>query len=157
MTLSRAKRFLKNVMKRKEIVPFRVFTGGVGRKGQCKGTGCANGRWPKKSAIFLLDLVRNAEVNARNKKLKTERVYISHVGVNRARHGRRRKYRAHGRINQIRSNPCHVEFIVEERQGKVPKSKAKSEHKKSPKIDTLDKKMRRNARYAKQVFRVHNE
>lgn len=155
MTLGRAKRFLKNVMKRKEIVPFRVFTGGVGRDAQCKGTGCANGRWPKKSALFLMDLVRNAEVNARNKNLPTDRVRITHIACNRARCGRRRKYRAHGRINQIRSQPTHVELFVEEIQRKVPKSRARPEFTKNKRTTpALDKSLRRNARIARRLFRI---
>lgn len=75
MSCSRAKRFLKNVIRKREIVPFRrhtgmkyihicllfhsfdclfVFEGGIGRKAQCRGTGCAQGRWPKKSCYYLL-------------------------------------------------------------------------------------------------------
>lgn len=34
MSLRRAQRFLKNVIAKKEIVPFRRFNGGVGRKAQ---------------------------------------------------------------------------------------------------------------------------
>lgn len=34
MSLRRAQRFLKNVVAKKEIVPFRRFNGGVGRKAQ---------------------------------------------------------------------------------------------------------------------------
>merc|ERR1712130_815020 len=78
MNCSRAKRFLKNVIKKKEIVPFRRHTGGIGRHSQCRGTGCSQGRWPKKSCYFLLDLVRNAEVNARSKGLKST-VCISRI------------------------------------------------------------------------------
>ena len=37
--------------------------------------------------------------------------------VNQACHGRRRTYRAHGRINAYMSSPCHVEIILTE---KVP-------------------------------------
>jgi len=48
MTLARAKTFLKNVIKRKEIVPYRRHTGRIGRHGQCKVLGTSQGRWPKK-------------------------------------------------------------------------------------------------------------
>lgn len=34
MPLRRAQRYLKNVIAKKEIVPFRRFNGGVGRKAQ---------------------------------------------------------------------------------------------------------------------------
>ena len=35
--------------------------------------------------------------------------------VNQACHGRRRTYRAHGRINAYMSSPCHVEVILTEK------------------------------------------
>ena len=35
MTLIRAKKYLNNVLQKKEIVPFRRFTGKCGRKAQC--------------------------------------------------------------------------------------------------------------------------
>ena len=102
--------------------------------------------------------MRNAEVNARTKGLKVENCYISHVAVNRAREGRRRTYRAHGRINPFNSHPCHVELFVEERQGTVPKSKDRSQFKKNFKLGTgaLTKRQRRNDRKAKQLFKVNS-
>eukprot|EP00494_Astrolonche_serrata_P024626 UN24885 len=36
MSLTRAKEYLDNVLKHKEIVPFRIHTGGVGRQSQGK-------------------------------------------------------------------------------------------------------------------------
>ena len=39
MPLKRAVRFLENVKEKKEIVPFRHFNGGVGRKAQAKAWG----------------------------------------------------------------------------------------------------------------------
>ena len=66
---------------------------------QCKGTGWSQGRWPEKSAKFLLDLLKNAESNAEVKNLNVPSLVISHAQVNRAPHQRRRTYRAHGRIN----------------------------------------------------------
>jgi large subunit ribosomal protein L17e len=39
MPLKRAIRFLENVKEKKEIVPFRRFKGGVGRKAQAKAWG----------------------------------------------------------------------------------------------------------------------
>ncbi|KAI1285047.1 60S ribosomal protein L17 [Halotydeus destructor] len=64
MPLRRAQRYLKNVISKTEIVPFRRFNGGVVRKAQVKPYGCTQGRWPQKSAEFLLQLLRNAESNA---------------------------------------------------------------------------------------------
>lgn len=58
MPLKRAIRFLENVKEKKEIVPFRRFVHCVGRKAQAKAWGTTQGRWPQKSAEFLLHLLR---------------------------------------------------------------------------------------------------
>lgn len=58
------------------------------------------GRWPKKSAEFLLQLLKNAESNADYKGLDVDRLVVEHIQVNHAPCLRRRTYRAHGRINR---------------------------------------------------------
>ncbi|GAB6023078.1 60S ribosomal protein L17 [Chamberlinius hualienensis] len=121
MALRRAQRFLKNVINKKECVPFRRFNGGVGRCAQAKQWGCTQGRWPKKSAEFLLQLLKNAESNADLKGLDVDHLVIDHIQVNRAPHMRRRTYRAHGRINPYMSSPCHIEVILNEKDQAVSK------------------------------------
>merc|ERR1712122_219177 len=96
----------------KEIVPFRRFMGGVGRHAQAKVHGTAQGRWPLKSAEFLLQLLKNAESNAEYKGLDPDHLVIDHIQVNRAPKMRRRTYRAHGRINPYMSSPCHIEVCL---------------------------------------------
>lgn len=81
MTLRRAQRFLKNVTEFKECVPFRRFNSGVGRTAQAKQWGTSIGRWPKKSADFLLQLLKNAEANADYKGLDIDRLVIDHIQV----------------------------------------------------------------------------
>jgi len=80
------------------------------------------GRWPKKSAEFLLQLLRNAEANADCKGLDADRLVVHHIQVNRAQCLRRRTYRAHGRINPYMSSPCHVEVILTEKEEVVSKA-----------------------------------
>ena len=124
MPLKRAQRYLKNVMEKKEIVPFRRFCGGVGRAAQTKNhklSGTAQGRWPHKSAEFLLQLLRNAESNAEFKGLDTDHLVIEHIAVQRAPKMRRRTYRAHGRINPYMSSPCHIEVFLAEKEEVVSK------------------------------------
>lgn len=121
MPLRRAQRFLKNVTDKKECVPFRRFNGGVGRCAQAKQWGTTQGRWPKKSAEFLLQLLRNAESNADYKGLDVDRLVIDHIQVNRAPCLRRRTYRAHGRINPYMSSPCHIELSLLEKEDVVAK------------------------------------
>lgn len=67
---------------------------------QAKQWGTTQGRWPRKSADFLLQLLKNAESNADYRGLDTDRLVIEHIQVNRAPRLRRRTYRAHGRINR---------------------------------------------------------
>ncbi|VDK44913.1 unnamed protein product [Anisakis simplex] len=135
MPLKRAIRFLENVKEMKEIVPFRKFNHCVGRKAQAKAWGHTQGRWPKKSAEFLLQLLRNAESNAEYKGLDTDHLVVEHIQVQRAAKMRRRTYRAHGRINPYMSSPCHIEVILSEKEEVVAKpaegvTKTKKESKK---------------------------
>merc|ERR1712150_414356 len=74
------------------------------------------GRWPKKSAEFLMQLLKNAESNAETKGLDAEHLVIEHIQVNAAPKMRRRTYRAHGRINPYMSSPCQVEIILVEKE-----------------------------------------
>merc|ERR1711862_443437 len=104
-----AQSYLSDVCEKKQCVPFRKFIGGIGRTAQAKQFKMSQGRWPVKSAKVLLDLLRNAESNAEFKNLDTDNLVIEHIQVNAAAQGRRRTYRAHGRINAYMSSPCHIE------------------------------------------------
>merc|ERR1712165_615851 len=122
--------YLKNVIGHKECVPFRRFNGAVGRCAQAKQFKHVQGRWPKKSAEFMLQLLKNAESNAETKGLDAESLVIDHIQVNAAPKMRRRTYRAHGRINPYMSSPCHIEMILVEREQAIAKTSAEPERKK---------------------------
>jgi large subunit ribosomal protein L17e len=81
---------------------------------------CTQGRWPIKSAEFVLGLLKNLAANAETQGLDVEKLKISHAQVNRAPHMRRRTYRAHGRINPYKSSPCHIEMYAVESEEVVP-------------------------------------
>jgi len=81
----------------------------------------------------MLDLLKNAESNAESKDLNTDLCYISHIQVNGARQGRRRTYRAHGRINPFMNNPCHIELVLTERDAPVAKAEGADKLKKKSK------------------------
>merc|ERR1711909_89524 len=130
MHVKRATRYLKNVIAKKEVVPFTHFNGAVGRKAQAKAWGVTQGRWPKKSAEFLLQLLKNAESNAEFKGLDTDHLVIEHIQVNRAPKMRRRTYRAHGRINPYMSTPCHIEVILAEREQAIARPTEEEDKKK---------------------------
>jgi hypothetical protein len=65
LELTKAKKYLEDVLAHKQAIPFRRFCGGVGRTAQAKSRHSnGQGRWPVKSATFLLGLLKNAESNA---------------------------------------------------------------------------------------------
>eukprot|EP01094_Clydonella_sp_ATCC50884_P018068 TRINITY_DN3276_c0_g1_i2.p2 TRINITY_DN3276_c0_g1~~TRINITY_DN3276_c0_g1_i2.p2 ORF type:complete len:176 (-),score=67.50 TRINITY_DN3276_c0_g1_i2:39-566(-) len=124
LSLVKARRFLEDVLEHKRVVPFRRFTGGIGRPAMMKGTGWSQGRWPAKSCNFLLDLITNLEATAEVKELDPEHLVLKHVQVQRAPKYRRRTYRAHGRINAYMCSPCHIQLIATEDEAPVPKPAA---------------------------------
>jgi len=122
-SLKRAQAYLQHVLDHKEAVPFRRFNRGIGRTAQSKAFYLApQARWPVKSAEFLLNLLQNAESNAEEKGLDVEQLKVTHIQVNQAQRGRRRTYRAHGRINPFMSSPCHIELVLTESEATVAKS-----------------------------------
>ncbi|XP_046864499.1 60S ribosomal protein L17-like [Xenia sp. Carnegie-2017] len=144
MHIRKANRYLKDVVAKKQIVPFRRFKGGVGRKAQAKNFNVpgSQGRWPKKSAEILLQLLKNAESNAELKGLDVDSLVVEHIQVNQAAKMRRRTYRAHGRINPYMSSPCHVEMILAEKGQIVPKAEDEMEVKKVSKKKEKREKMK---------------
>ena len=66
MEFNAAKKYLEDVIAMRRCIVFRRFCGGVGRTAQAKNEGSTNGqgRWPKKSAEMLLNILKNAESNA---------------------------------------------------------------------------------------------
>ncbi|KAL8111631.1 large ribosomal subunit protein uL22y-like [Apium graveolens] len=122
LPLIKAKRYLEDVLAHKQAIPFTRFCRGVGRTAQAKNRHSnGQGRWPAKSAKFILDLLKNAESNAEVKGLDVDALYISHIQVNQAQKQRRRTYRAHGRINPYMSSPCHIELTLSEKEEPVKK------------------------------------
>ena len=56
-----------------------------------------------------------------DKSLDLDKLYIANISVNQAMQGRRRTFRAHGRVNPYMSSPCHVEIILKEKADGVMK------------------------------------
>ena len=124
MDIKRAEQYLNNVLAKKEAIPFRRFTGCIGRKAQSKnvpGAPTTQVRWPKKSVEHVLSLLLAAKANGTNKGLKTETMFVSHIAVQQAPYQRRRTYRAHGRINPYMCSPSHIQIVLSEKAVPVPK------------------------------------
>ncbi|KFP82934.1 60S ribosomal protein L17 [Apaloderma vittatum] len=118
MHIHKATKSLKDVTLKKQRVPFRRYNGGVGR---CAQWGWTQGRWPKKSAEFLLHMLKNVESNAELKGLDVDSLVIEHIQVNKAPKMCWRTYRAHGRINPYMSSPFHIEMILTKKEQINPK------------------------------------
>jgi large subunit ribosomal protein L17e len=117
-------KYLHAVIEKKRCVPFRRFNGGVGRTAQAKEFKHTQGRWPVKSAKVVIGLLENLVANAESKSLDVEKLVLTHVQCNEAQRGRRRTYRAHGRINAYMNTPCHVEMFAEEKEENIARPKA---------------------------------
>ena len=124
MPVSKAMRFMDDVLAFKAVVPFVKYTGGIGKKAQAKQVKSPgnNGRWPVKATAVIKDLLINAVANATSKNLDVDTLYISHAQCNRAPAGRRRTYRAHGRIGKYASQPAHIEFVLTAKKEGVAKA-----------------------------------
>ncbi|KAH9891591.1 60S ribosomal protein L17/L23 [Cubamyces menziesii] len=125
LKLTKAYAYLSDVKDHKQVIPFRRFSGGVGRASQAKQFKATQGRWPEKSVKFILRLLKNAESNADAKNLDVEDLYIKNIVVQQAPKTRRRTYRAHGRINPYQGHPCHVEIILSASDAEVERAKDK--------------------------------
>ena len=142
MGLNAAKKYLQDVCEKKQCIPFRKYTGCIGRTPQAKAFKMSQGRWPVKSAKIVLDLLRNAESNAEFKNLDPDNLVIYHIQVNAAQQGRRRTYRAHGRIGPYMNCPAHVEMILQEKEETVEKPKEEEKPKKFTKKQLAKKRLR---------------
>ncbi len=54
-----------------------------------------------------------------------KKTYITHIQVNKAPKGRRRNFKAHGRIKDYCASNCHVELFVTEKEENVKKAAEK--------------------------------
>merc|ERR1711913_272352 len=118
-----AQKYLNDVLAHNRCIPMRSYAGSTGRTSQAKEFKSTMGRWPTKSVKIVLGLLENMLANANTKQLEADNLVISHVQVNRAQQGRRRTYRAHGRITPFMSNPCHVEMWAAIKSEGVAKNK----------------------------------
>nr|XP_035953576.1 60S ribosomal protein L17-like [Halichoerus grypus] len=118
--IRKATKDLKDVTLQKQCVPFRRYNGGGGRCAQAKQWGCTQGQWLKKSAEFLLHMLKNAENHAELKGLDVDSLVMEQIQVNKAPKMWHRTYRAHCRINPHMSSPCHTEILTAKEQC-VPK------------------------------------
>ena len=65
MTLRKAQQYYRQVLAKTRCVPFKRYNRKIGRTGQAKEfSGATKGRWPRKSVVAILSLLKNAQSNA---------------------------------------------------------------------------------------------
>ena len=120
MKLRKAQKYYRQVLAKTRCVPFRRYANKVGRTAQASEHGVTKGRWPRKSVVAMMDLLKNAEANALAKGLDPNKMVVKHIQVDQAARTRRRTFRAHGRIGPFMCSPCHVQLFLTQPQDRVP-------------------------------------
>ena len=123
-TLTDAKKKMENVMALKVAVPFRKYHMDLGHK---KGH-IGPGRFPSNVAKEVLRLLKSAEMNAVNKGLDAESLYVSRIVSHRGN-----TQMKPGRLRGRKAKRTHIEITLTE------KEKKKTE-KKETKINPKEKK-----------------
>ena len=112
--LDKAMTFLGRVINMQEHVPLRVYHGKVAhRKGQSHSY-VKSGRYPIRTSIGILNLLRSVKANADFKGLDAENLIILHMFASQG--FKRIGNQAMGRISGKRRThkSCHVEIVVVE-------------------------------------------
>jgi large subunit ribosomal protein L22 len=112
MPLYKAKDLLQQVILKVKPIPFRRNKKKVGhRHGIQKASA---GRYPKKVAEKILNVLENAEANAEYRGLDSEHLRIVHAAAYPGRKIRKFIPRAFGRASPYFDTLCHVEIVLKQ-------------------------------------------
>lgn len=115
MKLDNAIKFLEDVIKLKQPVPFRRYHGKVSHKrGLADRFKWPIGRYPVKGAKYALELLKNVKANAENKGLGSDKLVIVHIAAHRGITLKRYMPRAFGRATPKFRRMTHLEVVVKE-------------------------------------------
>ena len=113
MTLAHAKEYLKNVIIKKQPVPFTRFRKKAGHRHGIEKAFA--GRYPIKAAAKVLIVLKGAEANAENKSLDLDRLTIMHAAAYAGMKIKRFTPRAHGRASPKYETLTHIEIVLNEK------------------------------------------
>ncbi|MDH7564350.1 MAG: 50S ribosomal protein L22 [Candidatus Bathyarchaeota archaeon] len=113
MMLTKAKSYLKAVAEKKKPVPFRRYEKKAGHRHGLEKAHA--GRYPIKTAKYILKVLQGAEANAENKGLDTDRMRIVHAAAYPGLKVKRYMPRAQGRATPKFQTLTHVEIALEEK------------------------------------------
>jgi large subunit ribosomal protein L22 len=104
-----AKQLLEDVVALKRAVPFRRYNQETAHK-----RGIGPGRYPKKVARSILQVLRNAEDNAEYDGLDAERLYVKVAASGRGRIRQAQMPRAHGHADPWNEQTTNIEIVLAE-------------------------------------------
>jgi large subunit ribosomal protein L22 len=110
LPLDKAKAFLEDVVALRRAVPFRRYNQETAHK---KETG--PGRYPKKVARQVLQILANAEANAEYEGLDTDALFIRVAASGRGRITKANMPRAQGRATAWNEQTTNIEIVLAER------------------------------------------
>lgn len=115
MMLEEARRYLEEVAKGREPVPYRTHRKKIPHhRGVADRWGIPQAKYPRKAAKLLLKLLQNLEANAENKGLDVSRLRLVHVGVHKSYTIRKYMPRAFGRATKWFRKYSNVEVVAVE-------------------------------------------
>lgn len=120
-SLTDAKKKMEGVIALKVAVPFKRYHMDLGHKRGPMGPG----RFPVHVAREVLLLLKSAEMNAQNKGLDIDSLYISHIVANKGN----TQMKA-GRLRGRHAKRTHIELVLAEKEKKKAEKTEKKETKK---------------------------
>lgn len=112
MSLSKAKKFLEDVINKRQVVPYKRYNKEVSHKSsQFKFHA---GGYPVKAAKEILNVIKNLEANAEFKGLDIEKLVIIHAAVMKGIKVKRYTPRAYGRSSPKFNTLVHIELVGKE-------------------------------------------
>jgi ribosomal protein uL22 len=129
--LYRAKMLLQQAIDFKRAVPFTRFTNGLGHK-----PGMSAGRYHPKACQLILNVIKSAEANAKNKGFNGADMKVVHIAM---QIGPKNNHAGRQRRSIFKNS--HIEVVLQEVKGASSKKKAeKSEKAEKPKKKVVVKK-----------------
>jgi large subunit ribosomal protein L22 len=111
LPLEKARKVLQDAIELKRAIPFRRYN-----QETAHHTGVGPGRFPKKVAKNLLQILQNAESNAEYEGMDTDQLYVRVAACARGRIQKANMPRAHGRATAWNEQTTNVEIVLVERK-----------------------------------------
>jgi large subunit ribosomal protein L22 len=124
MTLTNAKKYLRDVTEKKKPVPFTRHNKKSAHRHGLPTKGAFSGRYPIKASAKILTILEAAQANAENKGLDTDRLTILHAAAYPGTKIKRYTPRAQGRASPKYETLTHIEIALDEKpipeEGETP-------------------------------------